>query len=126
MTPYNSELARKLNLRTGTSLRVVSRPDGVDLNGLPVGAATEGDALLVFVRSRAEAEAQAPAVAGVAASGQVAWMAYPKAGQLGTELNRDSLAALMRAHGVKAVRQVALDNIWSLLRFRPDPASHGG
>lgn len=123
MTSYNSDLARKLNLRSGTSLRVVSRPADVDLDGLPIGAATESDALLVFVRSRAEAEAQAPAVKGVASTGQVAWMAYPKAGQLGTDLNRDSLAALMQVRGMKAVRQVALDDIWSLLRFRPDPAS---
>ena len=118
---YDSDLARKLNLKSGTGLRVVSRPDDARLDGLQVGPSSGNDALLVFVRSRAEAEAQAPAVAGVAASGEIAWMAYPKGGQLGTDLNRDSLAALMRAHGVRAVRQVSLDDVWSLLRFRPDP-----
>lgn len=118
---YESDLARKLNLKTGMGLRVVSRPDHVSLEGLPVGPSSGPDALLVFVRSRAEAEAQAPAVAGVAGSGEVAWMAYPKGGQLGTDLNRDSLVALMRAHGVRAVRQVSFDDVWSALRFRPDP-----
>jgi hypothetical protein len=47
------------------------------------------------------------------------WVAYPKAGQLGTDLNRDSLAERMRAEGVRPVRQVALDAVWSALRFRP-------
>lgn len=120
---YDSDLARKLNLKSGMGLRVVSRPDHVSLEGLPIGPSSGADALLVFVRSQAEAEAQAPTIAGVATSGEIAWMAYPKGGQLGTDLNRDSLAALMRAHGVRAVRQVSLDDVWSLLRFRPDPGS---
>ena len=47
------------------------------------------------------------------------WVAYPKAGQLGTDLNRDVLAELVKAHGVQPVRQVALDDVWSALRLRP-------
>jgi hypothetical protein len=44
---------------------------------------------------------------------------YPKSGQLGTDLNRDSLAALLRTSGIQPVRQVAIDEVWSALRFRP-------
>ncbi len=47
------------------------------------------------------------------------WVAYPKAGKLGTDLNRDVLAELVKARGVQPVRQVALDDIWSALRLRP-------
>ena len=46
-------------------------------------------------------------------------VAYPKGGQLGTDLNRDSLAATLKTHGIQPVRQVALDDVWSALRFRP-------
>ena len=41
------------------------------------------------------------------------------AGQLGTDLNRDVLAALLTGQGVQPVRQVAIDGTWSALRFRP-------
>jgi hypothetical protein len=47
------------------------------------------------------------------------WVAYPKSGQLGTDLHRDSLAALLMASGIKPVCQIAVDEVWSALRFRP-------
>ena len=40
-----------------------------------------------------------------------------KAGQLGTDLNRDILAAALAGQGVQPVRQVAIDETWSALRF---------
>jgi hypothetical protein len=43
----------------------------------------------------------------------------PKAGRLDTDLNRDSLAAALRERGLRAVRQIAIDDVWSALRFRP-------
>ena len=50
---------------------------------------------------------------------KLAWIAYPKAGQLGTDLSRDSLARWVQDHGIRPVRQIALDEVWSALRFRP-------
>jgi hypothetical protein len=46
-------------------------------------------------------------------------VSYPKSGQLGTDLNRDSLAARVSTGGIQPVRQIALDDVWSALRFRP-------
>jgi len=43
----------------------------------------------------------------------------PKGGKLGTDLNRDSLARAAADLGVQPVRQIALDDVWSGLRFRP-------
>ena len=60
----------------------------------------------------------APAVEA-ARGDKLAWIAYPKAGKLGTDLNRDILAALLTERGVQPVRQVAIDETWSALRFRP-------
>jgi hypothetical protein len=48
----------------------------------------------------------------------LAWIAYPKAGQLGTDLNRDILARSLTGRGVRPVRQVAIDDVGSALRFR--------
>jgi hypothetical protein len=50
---------------------------------------------------------------------RLAWIGYPKGGQLGTDLNRDRLVAALADHGVQPVRQVSLDDTWSALRFRP-------
>ena len=46
------------------------------------------------------------------------WICYPKAGQLGTELNRDLLHGLAAEQGWDAVRQIALDEVWSALAFK--------
>ena len=50
---------------------------------------------------------------------RLAWIGYPKGGQLGTDLNRDRLVAAPAARGVQPVRQVSIDQTWSALRFRP-------
>ena len=43
----------------------------------------------------------------------------PERRRLGTDLNLDSLAALVSERGLRPVRQVSLDDTWSALRFRP-------
>lgn len=48
----------------------------------------------------------------------MAWLAYPKARQLGTDLNRDILHGYMLAVGLDAVTQVAIDGTWSAMRFK--------
>jgi len=50
---------------------------------------------------------------------RLSWIAYPKAGQLGTDLNRDTLFQLMRPYGIEGVRLVSIDEVWSAMRFRP-------
>jgi phage-related baseplate assembly protein len=59
------------------------------------------------------------AVLDLARRDGLAWWACPKAGRLGTDLNRDSLAARLSERGVRAVRQIPVDDTRSALRFRP-------
>jgi hypothetical protein len=111
-------LATKLNVKAGTALRVVGQPAGVDLGDVPTTAGADAAGVLVFARTLAEVDATAgPAVA--AAADRLAWVAYPKGGQLGTDLNRDILSRHLLQRGVQGVRQVAIDGVWSALRFRP-------
>jgi hypothetical protein len=109
-------LAAKLQLRPGQTIAVVHRPDECDLD-LPESAA--GEAVLAFVGESAELDEVAATALAAAARDEVAWIAYPKAGLLGTDLSRDQLADLVRARGLRPVRQVAIDETWSALRFRP-------
>lgn len=42
-----------------------------------------------------------------------------EAKQLGTDLNRDVVWELLGDRGIRPVRQVSIDDVWSALRFRP-------
>jgi len=115
-------LAEKLQLKPPGAIAVLGAPDGIDLD-LPSAQeaphADTADAVLAFVVNAADlGTVAAPAVAA-ARNDRLAWIAYPKAGQLGTDLNRDRLAVAARSLGVQPVRQVSIDAVWSALRFRP-------
>ena len=48
---------------------------------------------------------------------EVLWVAYPKADR--TDVNRDSLWPILAERGLRPIGQVAIDDEWSALRFRP-------
>jgi hypothetical protein len=114
------DLAAKLQLKPGQQLTVIGAPASVQEMLADRAAATgaAGNAVLVFVRVAQDLDTATTAVDAALADG-LAWVAYPKAGALGTDLNRDSLAAQLRERGIRPVRQVAIDETWSALRFRP-------
>ena len=48
---------------------------------------------------------------------------YPKANGLGTDLNRDILRVWLQEKGLIAVAQIAVDDVWSGLRFKLEDES---
>ncbi|MBV9685110.1 MAG: hypothetical protein JO046_25175 [Solirubrobacterales bacterium] len=116
-------LAGKLQLKPGRSTAFVNRPDGLEFdmgNEHPAAGALErADAVIVFCRDRQELERLSDQFVPQAARDALTWVAYPKAGELGTERNRGVLAELVKVRGVRPVRQVAVDETWSALRLRP-------
>jgi len=119
LTKVTMTLAKRLNLKPGMKLRVFAKPHDVDLDDLHTTSSKSADAILLFVRDLAELDEKAGPVVELALRDGLAWIAYPKAGQLGTDLNRDILWKHLLASGVQGVRQIALDETWSALRFRP-------
>ena len=126
----DATLAKKLQLKPGQRLRALHAPEGfvADVRR-PMGRTRVRPAQAAQTRrpprrscsspTFAEAEERVGPAVEAALADDLTWVAYPKAGQLGTDLNRDSLAAFMTARGVRPVRQVAIDDTWSALRFRP-------
>ena len=116
-------IASKLQIKPGQSASVIGKPDAVVLDlGAGIASADDplaADALVVFCNDRAELEQRKDPLLAAASRDALTWVAYPKAGQLGTDLNRDSVASLVSADGVRPVRQVSIDEVWSALRLRP-------
>jgi hypothetical protein len=114
-------LASKLQIKAGQSVAVISKPEGVelDLEGLAVVDDPESaNAVILFCADREQLEQRRDQLVAATEREALAWVAYPKAGQLGTDLNRDSLAEIVRALGIRPVRQISIDDVWSALRMR--------
>ena len=120
------DVARKLLVKPGSTVRLTNPPDGVDevLGPLPAGAARvakgSADVVVVFVRDPDEFGAAVPGLRQEARSGPVVWVAYPKksSGRSGG-LSRDVIRSALDATDITPVTQVALDETWSALRLRP-------
>jgi hypothetical protein len=115
-------LSDKLQLKPDQSLAIVNAPEdaALELGGQPIATGPDGaDAVIVYCTNQAELDELRDTYVPPARRDSLTWVAYPKGGQLGTDLSRDVLAELVRAHGVQPVRQVSLDDVWSALRLRP-------
>src|SRR4051794_11553512 len=81
--------------------------------------APQAQAVVSFVVRAADLDDVAGPVIASAREDRLAWIVYPKARQLGTDLNRDILARLVADRGAQPVRSVSINSTWSALRFRP-------
>ena len=117
------DIANKLQIKESHSVFVENAPEGFILD-LPrtanlVDTPDRADVVLVFVKDSSELETYGVPFLDAALRDAIAYFAYPKAGQLGTDLNRDILGRHLTNAGLRGVRQVLLDNVWSAMRFRP-------
>jgi hypothetical protein len=111
-------LDSKLQIKGGQTLAVVNNPSPVEVRA-PQAAADTADAVLVFAANRAEFDQGVDILRDAARRGALTWLAYPKAKQLNTNLNRDIIRDLAGDRGLDTVRQVSIDDVWSALRLKP-------
>ncbi len=125
MTP----LFKKLNLTQQTDILVLNAPAlfETELHALhdviihrDVKALPQLDFALVFAHKQAEVDALAILLAQKMQGDVLLWFAYPKATskRYQCEFNRDTGWDVLRSLGFDTVRQVAIDDDWSALRFR--------
>jgi hypothetical protein len=129
LNPMMTPLFNKLNLKGPSDIVVLNAPEGFEreldaLQGVTVHHDAAGleriGFALAFVMTHAQLQAAADAVLPRAQSDAVVWFAYPKgtSKRYRCEFNRDSGWAPLGAAGFEGVRQVAIDEDWSALRFR--------
>ena len=125
MTP----LFKKLNLGSHTSILLLNAPDSFEseiaaLEGVTVirdpSQLSLIPFLLSFVQTLAEVEMIAASLPPTSLGDVVVWFAYPKGSskRYRCEFNRDTGWEAVREEGFDSVRQVAIDEDWTALRFR--------
>ncbi|HMM43933.1 MAG TPA: hypothetical protein PKA95_18715 [Thermomicrobiales bacterium] len=115
-------VAAKLQIKPGTSLWT-SHPERIEIVGpLPDDARVVADlgqatAALVFADAAGAVRAILDAHHEHLAGPGLLWVAYPKGNR--ADINRDSLWPILAEYGMRPIGQVAVDEVWSALRFRP-------
>jgi hypothetical protein len=124
-----SALFKKMNLTTQSEIAVFNAPKSFDreLNALrdikilrdPKKPGKLGFAV-AFAVTQAELERYSALMAAASQGDAILWFAYPKgtSKRYRCEFNRDQGWQVIRAAGFESVRQVAIDEDWSALRFR--------
>jgi len=129
-------LVRKLGIKPGATVALVSAPPGFKaaLVGVPravrfltrvVGAP---DLVLWFVRNRRDLDTRAGRIGSRIGPGAGLWIAWPKkASGVKTDLTQDAVRGAGLAHGLVDYKVCAIDEIWSGLKFarRAGAASSG-
>jgi hypothetical protein len=110
-------LDKKLNLKDGNTIALVNNPYELAVQA-PRVAADNADAVILFAVNKAALEANIAVLVRASKRNALVWLAYPKAKQLNTDLNRDIVHDYMPTVGLDAVRQIAIDDTWAALRFK--------
>jgi hypothetical protein len=119
----------KLNLKQQREILVVNAPPSFEPELLALESVTvlrdpkKAKAIhfaLAFATKQAEVDAVAQLLASKAEGDALLWFAYPKgtSKRYTCEFNRDTGWSALRSAGFDTVRQVAIDEDWSALRFR--------
>ena len=123
-------LTQKLFIKPGMSLAVLNAPEGyvqTAWQDLPEDviihdALNESyDQVHLFATHEAPLLAQVEDVKAHLKEWGVLWVCYPKGGEkaaVPTDLNRDSLWASLKPHHLAPNHQIAIDAVWSGLRFK--------
>jgi len=78
------------------------------------------DVVQLFVTGERDLQVQLETARPVLGPAAILWVTYPKlTSKAAGALNRDVLYGLMQEQGFQAVAQIAVDETWSAMRFKP-------
>jgi hypothetical protein len=119
-------VSQKLLIREDYTVLLVNPPKGYKdtLGTLPHGvkvvtkSSKPVDLIQIFATTKAEMAELFLRVKPLLKEEGLLWAAYPKAGQLDTDLKREVVWECGQAVGMRPVTQIAVDPVWSALRFK--------
>ena len=117
-----SSLIKKLRIQPGQRALILNPPAGYFelLGDLPDVAEGKFDFVHLLVKDSAELDALRPSALAAVEYDGLLWISYPKrSSKVPTDLSHDVLWELMAGTGLSPVTQIAIDAVWSALRFRP-------
>lgn len=124
----SKSVAQKLLLKPQMALTLLNAPENArtilelpaDMSVLESLSDPPGS-ILLFVCNQAELLAQVPLIVPKIAPETLFWIVYPKkTSGVSTDLSRDVLWDCVRPYGIRPVSQIAIDEVWSALRFKPE------
>ncbi len=124
----DSPLIKKLGIRPGHKLLILNEPEGYVQRLRPLPANTEiktnadgtFDLVQLFVHNKVDIDSHAMTAVRALKPGGVLWFPYPKkSSKVKTDITRDAGWESVYILGSRPVSQVAIDDTWSALRFRP-------
>jgi len=115
-------IAEKLLIKPNTTVWLSDATHQACIEPLPEGVRIvdgmeQATVALVFADAAASAREILTAHKDHLARPTVFWVAYPKANK--ADINRDTLWPIPVEYGMRPIGQVAVDAVWSALRFRP-------
>ncbi|MGW4800731.1 hypothetical protein ACWEPC_50770 [Nonomuraea sp. NPDC004297] len=126
-------VAEKLLVKPGTTVWISEDAHRPLVEPLPEGARHAGSlkeagVAVFFAADAAGARRLLDEHRAALTEPAVVWVAYPKGNR--SDINRDTLWPIVGEYGLRPNGQVAVDEVWSALRFRPlkegEPPFTGG
>ena len=121
-------VADKLLIKPGTEVWISDAAHRPLVEPLPEGARHAddlkgADVAVFFAADAASARRLLDEHRALLTEPSVVWVAYPKGNK--SDINRDTLWPIVADYDMRPCGQVAIDNRWSGLRFRPNREGEG-
>ncbi len=120
-------LLKKMNWKEGMKIRIWNVPtelselvESWEKEGLMAYEKEKPDFMLAFVHTEQEVEKYFSQMHELAPEDEAIWLAYPKgtSRKYKSQINRDKGWKFLSQFEYEGVRQIAIDEDWSALRFR--------
>ena len=119
-------VVEKLYVRPGYQVAVLNAPESYApmLAQFPpdvsVADSLDGtfDFIQYFATARADLEQQGPKLRDALKPAGLLWVGYPKGKSIPTDLKREIVAEALAGASLRPVAQIAIDDVWSALRFK--------
>ena len=121
-----STLTQKLRIKDGFQISVLNAPSGMrEKLDLPASVSVnerldgQFDLIWYFATQLADLPRDIQALAAAMKPGALLWLTYPKGGSgVSSDLKRDVLWEVAGPAGLEPVAQIAVDDVWTALRFK--------